>query len=322
VPEISEISQNDEGKKNAPADLVLKLSYPIKIRASNTDTNIFIEMPYEIARDTVISSYEFVPGHNSGIHHVFISIQNAVDVMQSGIETTLDGMFWDGKDFHYRSFSSNYLAFEGGWISGQSPYIMPAGIGWRIPKKGILIYQLHYGPSPISFTSEFELKFTYAQNKIERMVSARKYGSQSGRGEPYPPLVIPPDSVMVFTLNSPLDTDYSILAVGPHMHLLGKSFKAWLLKPNGDTTRLISIKDWNFNQQGFYFTPKFLKANKGDLMQFEVLLDNTSENLNNPNKPPKFVLSGNETKDEMIQISILVVPYQVGDELLHSRSNN
>ncbi len=35
--------------------------------------------------------------------------------------------------------------------------------------------------------------------------------------------------------------DFSIMYVWPHMHYLGKKYKAYVTKPNGDTTRLVHI---------------------------------------------------------------------------------
>jgi hypothetical protein len=198
---------------------------------------------------------------------------------------------------------------------------MPPKIGWLLPKKGLMLYQIHYGPSPVAVNCQFEMRFTYAKEKIERQPEGQQYGSQN-QAEPYPPLVVPPDSVMRFTINGPINFDYSIISMGPHMHLLGKSFKVWLLKPNGDTVRLVYINDWDFNQQEFYYPATLIKAEKGDVLQAEVILDNTSGNFRNPNKPPKLVKFGQSTKDEMIQFSIYMVPYKKGDEMLSPEINN
>jgi hypothetical protein len=127
---------------------------------------------------------------------------------------------------------------------------------------------------------------------------------------------------MRFTLNGTIDFDCSIIAISPHMHLLGKSVKAWLLKPSGDTIRLISIKDWDFNQQEYYYTDSLIKGEKGDKLQVEVVMDNTSNNIHNPNKPPKFVSYGPNTRNEMIQFSIYSVPYKKGDEMFRAKRDN
>jgi len=323
TPGTDNTSQQSEIRKNRPTDLVLKLPFAIKIMASTTDTTVLVEMPYEIDRDTVVSSYEFVPARNAGIHHVFITIEKAdkPDAQKSDYEDVQGLDFWDGKAFHER-LSYLYVSFAGNWRPGLSVTSMPAHVGWRIPKKGLLLYQLHYGPSPVAFTSEFELRFNYSKDTVERSPDGRKFGSQGNFAPPYPPLVVPADSIMRFTLNGPIDTDYSIVAISPHMHLLGKSVRAWILKANGDTIRLISIKDWDFNQQEFYYPPTLIKAEKGDMLQAEAVLDNTSSNIKNPNKPPKLVKYGPLTSNEMIQISIYIVPYRRGDEKISAKSDN
>ncbi|MCW3125132.1 MAG: hypothetical protein JWO03_790 [Bacteroidetes bacterium] len=308
------------------ADLVLKLPFPVYIQASNRDSNAFIEMPYELPNDTFISYYEFVSSYKSGIHHVMIYIQDAEERHEEtnfghDSDDKFDGNFWDGKAFHYRAFSSRFLCFAGGWIPGQLGITMPKSMGFRLPRKGILVYQIHYGPSAVAIKSDFELRLTFSKEKIERIARAVKFGSQGGIVEPYPPLLVPPDTVMRFTLNTIFPDSYSIIAMSPHMHLLGRSFRVWLIDPRGDTTKLINIKDWDFNWQGYYYPPHLIKVEKGSMLQAEVILDNTQNNIKNPNHPPRFVKYGNNTSDEMIQFSIYVVPYKKGDEELSVKEN-
>jgi len=93
------------------------------------------------------------------------------------------------------------------------------------------------------------------------------------------------------------------------------------LQPNGDTIRLINIPKWDFRWQYFYTFPTMLKIPKGSVIYVEAEFDNTIDNPNNPNNPPKQVSeryefggAGMRTTDEMLQFIITWLPYQMGDE--------
>jgi hypothetical protein len=65
-----------------------------------------------------------------------------------------------------------------------------------------------------------------------------------------------------------------------------------------------------------------IKIERGSILQADVVLDNTINNISNPNKPPRYVRDGNDTKDEMIQLVLLLVPYRQGDEMLQMKGKD
>lgn len=296
--------------------ITFTLPFNIHIAASTRDTNVWVEMPYQLEKDTFVSSYEFVTSKKNGIHHALFVVNDATDLPGNNY---YEEDFFDGKKMNHRVFNNSVLSLMGGWVPGSTPYALPGGIGYYLPRRGIISFQIHYGPPAKSFDDCFSVKLTYSTERIKRIVMVRKYGTGGGINEPYPPLLVPPDSVMHFALESQLSDSFSLMAVGPHMHLLGKKFTAWILKPNGDTIPLIRINDWDFNWQGFYYLPHLMKIEKGSVLQADVVLDNTNNNIRNPNNPPRYVRDGNDTKDEMIQLVVLLVPYRKGDEELQMR---
>jgi hypothetical protein len=101
------------------------------------------------------------------------------------------------------------------------------------------------------------------------------------------------------------------------MHLLGKSFEAFVATPDGRTIPLIKIPKWDFRWQYFYTFPKMLKVPKGSTIAAIGIYDNTSENPNNPYSPPREVIGTNgsmRVTDEMFQLMVTFVPYKAGDE--------
>jgi len=96
-----------------------------------------------------------------------------------------------------------------------------------------------------------------------------------------------------------------IIAIHPHMHLLGREMKVWAKASDDSVTPLIYIDDWDFNWQGFYFyrTPVALPV--GSWIELTAAWDNSATNPRNPNKPPRNVYWGERTVDEMGHAAIL-----------------
>ena len=132
-----------------------------------------------------------------------------------------------------------------------------------------------------------------------------------------PSLVIPPDTIMEFHTRYQVGQDISLLAVNPHMHLLGKSFKAYAVTLKKDTIPLVWIKNWDFRWQFYYTFRNMIKIPMGSAIIAEGVFDNTAENPLNPNFPPKTVIEPDhsmKTTDEMFQLIFSYLPYKEGDE--------
>jgi hypothetical protein len=128
-------------------------------------------------------------------------------------------------------------------------------------------------------------------------------------------LVIPANTKKTFTqLFDGVTIDVSLMAVLPHMHLVGKSTKIWVTPPVDETVPIIKIDDWDFHWQMNYTFEKLIKVPKGSLLESEVTYDNTTDNPNNPNSPPKLVRWGEKTTDEMCLTYFYYTFYLPGDE--------
>ena len=108
-----------------------------------------------------------------------------------------------------------------------------------------------------------------------------------------PPLVIQPNAIQTFKTQYKTTEDLSLLTINPHMHLLGKSFLAYAIKPDGDTIHLIRINRWDFRWQYFYTFKKMLKIPSGSTIFVEGVYDNTENNPLNPFHPPRIVAERN-----------------------------
>ena len=127
---------------------------------------------------------------------------------------------------------------------------------------------------------------------------------------------IPANTTPQFRAIWNVKSDISLLNVWPHMHYLGRDWEITLERPDGSKENLIRIDDWDFNWQGSYTFPKYIKVPKGSVIRAAALYDNTLANPFNPSFPPVDVGWGEKTKDEMFFLPFTYVDYQAGDELV------
>ena len=110
-----------------------------------------------------------------------------------------------------------------------------------------------------------------------------------------------------------LPVDADILAVLPHAHYLGKELSGFATLPDGTTKPLLLIKDWDFNWQGDYQYARPIFLPKGSTLAMRFTYDNSTNNVRNPNHPPRDVGYGPQTTDEMGELWFQVLPHNLND---------
>ena len=307
---------------------------PYFLKGNSYDQFLLVKVPYELPSDTFAALIEFVPGNKNVVHHVngdFVKYEFAkkkdvfagdrVVNMAEDTATLLQAFLKLGlpnDDGSYPVLQKSVVNFLPGAV-GQR---YPDGIGgYYLPRKGaFLLNDLHYG-----FTGKDDVldssyvNVFFAKAPPGRPVMEFQIGTLSsfGNAPVLPDLIIQPNTTKQVYSRYLVPNDISILTVNPHMHLLGKTFKAYAVKPGGDTIRLISIPRWDFNWQYFYTFKKMVKIPAGSAIIAEGLYDNTRQNLNNPFSPPQLVRDRNgsmKATDEMFQFIVTYLPYQPGDE--------
>jgi len=309
----------------------LKMLEPYKVIGNNTDQFMIVKIPYELERDTFVQAIEFVPDNRKLLHHVNGHIVQYEDGDK--------GSLLDGKSMvtYDRSLAQHLLYMELDILNddGSYPYLtssvvnyLPGSVNSQYPKgiggvflrkKGhFLLKDIHYGPTPIDTIDQSSINIFFTDKRPERPVQEILLGTL-GASKVEPPLIIPANEILTFKTSWEVPFDMSVLTVNPHMHLLGKTMKAFAITPEQDTIRLISIPEWNFRWQFFYTYPKMLKIPAGSEIYVFATFDNTSDNPENPFDPPRLIRERNGsmgTTDEMFQFIISYLPYKEGDETL------
>lgn len=275
--------------------------------AVNTVNDLYrcFVIPSGITTDQYITELEALPGNRSIVHHILIyedtsSVPAQLDASDPGPGYTNFG--------GTGSFASKLIGI---WVPGQQVSRLPAGMGIKLSANTNIVIQVHYpgGTTGQSDSTEIRFKLTGTPlREISINPPLNHYQLDNG------PLFIPANTTKTFTAQYTLPVDVSVLAVGPHMHLIGKSITSYGVTPTQDTIPFIHIPHWDFHWQGTYSFQKVLHVPAGTTLYSSAFYDNTTANLHNPNNPPQNVSLGESTTDEMMLVYFAYTAYQPGDE--------
>ena len=310
-------------------DAVIKMKEAVPIKGNGADHFYIVKISAQMPKDTFVSYFEFVPSQRKLAHHVNGHLINYEAGNKKNIDLGKTYALDNYKDYTPLYKEMNVLNDDGTfpvltpntvyYLPGFTPPVYPNGIGgYKMNKTAaILLSNIHYGPSSKDVMDSSYINIFYGA-KPKRPVFETQMGT-FGISKIEPELILQPNQIQTFHTQASLNGDATILSINPHMHLLGKSFWAFALTPSGDTIPLIKINKWDFRWQYYYTFKNPVIIKKGTVIHVYGTFDNTAQNPNNPNHPPKLVWQGEgvrsmQTTEEMFQFIFTYMPYKTGDE--------
>jgi hypothetical protein len=172
------------------------------------------------------------------------------------------------------------------------PEMLPEGTARAVPKGSRLVLQLHYHRSGQTESDQSEVGLYLAKEPVKKTVNL-------GIALDFRLAIPPGKDEHVSRAHWTTPRDAEILAVFPHMHVLGKDIKMTAYLPDGSTLPLVDVPRYDFNWQRNYFYEEPVTLPAGTRIETVAVYNNTDQNPNNPNSPPQFVRFGMGTNDEM-----------------------
>lgn len=298
-------------------DLILKMQHPFIVKGDNQERFVVFKIPFELPDSMNVEAIEFTSNNRKVVHHANYEIDAVPDM---DINSTAEYVnLTEESRFKYDQYTPyrQHMKYYGGWIPGSTYEAYPEGMGWTMPKRGVVLLTMHYAPLGKEEENISGVQFFFTKKEIKRTVKVVSLGSGGiGEKEIDPFFFIPANAVKTFHLKVTTPADQSLLSVWPHMHYIGKDFKAFGVTPAGDTIHLVSIPDWDFKWQEMYWFPRLVHIPRGTVLTIEGTYDNTADNPANPNSPPRLIYSNGDMKatDEMMTLIMLFLPYEAGDE--------
>jgi mono/diheme cytochrome c family protein len=279
------------------ADLVLRPDQAFTVAGRGGDVYRCFSIPTSFPEDRYFTTAVVVPGNSKIVHHMLAM----VDPTGVSAGRTADGVGRDGER-GYPCFGGPGFRIDGylgGWAPGARPWELPDGVGMLLPKGARVVFQLHYHNAQLTPQTDLtELRLKAATGPVRKRLHFMRVGRFN--------LSIPAGNPRYeIEAGSFVHQRMQLIAIHPHMHMLGREMKVWARMSDESITPLIHIADWDFNWQGFYWfrTPVALPV--ASWIELTAAWDNSAQNPRNPNTPPRDVHWGERTVDEMGHAAIL-----------------
>ena len=294
-------------------DLVLTMPAAFSVPADGPDVYRNFVLPTGLTQDRWVKAIELRPTARAVVHHVlFASDTTGTAAKQDGLDGQ-PGFPGLGTVFTIEALTNPLAAISGGlggWVPGTTPAFLPAGIAMPLPANSDLILQTHFHPNGQPQTEQTVVGIYFGpkpDRQITQLQAPAFFGIRAN-------IDIPAGETDYKVRGSfILAADADAVSVSAHCHYLGKEAKLTATLPTGEVKILLWIKQWDFNWQDQYMFQDLLFLPKGTRIDGELTYDNSSNNLRNPNHPPKRVQWGEQSTDEMGSLILNVVPHVASD---------
>jgi hypothetical protein len=305
---------NDDWILGEP-DLILESPSETTIAATGPDRFQVQVFPTNLSEDKYIVAMEVKPGNPRVVHHTLQMIdtlgiarklQTAAQAKQTADESDRGPGYFVKMGV---GFLPNPAGMLGGWAPGLLPKKLPDGIGQRLAKGADICVQFHYHRTGKLETDRTRIGVHFAKKPVT-----------------HPFQMIPPAGMFWsipagakdYKIDSSwrLDDDVSVYRLVPHMHLIGKDIELLVTPPGGKEISLIRIPEWDYNWQEQYELKEPLKLGKGTILRIRATYDNSADNPQNPSSPPRAVMWGEQTTNEMCFVFVGVASERVLPPLL------
>jgi hypothetical protein len=284
-------------------DLVVTLPEPYLLAGNGADEFRTFVLPVPITQMKYVEGVELRVDGAPVVHHANLRIDPTDWSRRLDAEDPLPG--YEGAVSPNARYPDGHFL---GWTPGQTPTRAAKGMAWRLRPGADLVMQLHLRKSgkPESLRPTVALYFT--NDAPVNLPLALRLGRQN--------LDIAPDTTYVARDSYALPVDVEVHAIHPHAHYRATDVKAYATLPDGTTRTLIHIDDWDFNWQDVYRYRSPLVLPRGTTIHTEFAYDNSSRNPRNPDAPPRRVLFGQNSSDEMGDLWLQVLPRNSADRAL------
>jgi hypothetical protein len=274
-----------EGWQLGEPDLVLTLPEPFTVPAEGEDVYWHFVFPLPIKTTKYLAAVECRPSNRLVAHHGVGMFDTSGKARQKDSQSPQIG---------YGGFDQGFLpaGFTPGYAPGQIPGRFMDGVSIPIQPGTDFVLQMHYHPIGREATDQTQVGFYFTDKPPTKSMTLVVMATEAIRIPANEPAFHGEDH---FTLPS----DFLVCNIWSHMHMIGKRVLVEATLPNGDQRKLLHIDDWDFNWQETYHWAEPFTLPAGTKIHSQWTWDNSASNPRNPHSPPKPILRGEGSTDEM-----------------------
>ena len=281
---------------------------PFVVPADGPDFSRIFVLRLPVTTPAYVNGLEFRPGNAGVVHHANIRI----DATSRSRE--LDDQ--DGEPGYSGLLLSSAVYPDGhflGWTPGQVAPLLPRGLAWRLNPGTDLVVEMHFVPNGRMQSVQPVVGLYFTADPPDRTPALLRLGRQS--------LEIPAGEKRFLSSDAfVLPVDVEVQAIQPHAHYRAREVHGTATLPDGRSTPLIYIKDWDYRWQHVYRYVTPLSLPKGTRIELRYVFDNSADNPRNPHQPPLPVHWGQRSTDEMGDLWVQMLAHTEEDLQLLKRS--
>lgn len=270
-------------------DLVLEMTEAAEIPAEGRDIYRYFAIPMKLDADQWVRAIEVRPSARTVVHHTLFFLDT------SGKAVQLDKADTKAAGFNGRGFSRGVSL--GGWAVGGTPMELSKGYALPMPKGSDFVLQTHFHPSGKKESEKTRVGIYFAdaapQKRLIEFQVPPKFGARTGL------LIEAGDNDYAIKDHLIVPEDLDLITVWGHAHQTCTDMVAVATLPDGTKVPLLKIDDWDFDWQGQYAYQEPVHLPKGTRIDTAIHYDNSADNSDNPNHPPRHIHWGEQSHDEM-----------------------
>lgn len=281
-------------------DLVIAPELPTRIPAEGKDFFRDNIIDPHLTKPTWIRSIDFRPKEQGTVHHIIPKLVKKEEVEKlRKIKYDFDDHSWDPKSINDIE-PYNVLGF---WSTGAPPFTSPAGTAFLVNPGDCFLLDVHYKPKGKVATEQPQVAFYETSQTPKDEMSVNVVASSAIYVQPGQ------QDARFFAIGKRIKHPTTVYAIWPHMHYLGRTFKAWAKFPSGYSKPLVAIDDWDPEWQLLYYLKSPMELPVGSKIYVTGTYDNSANNPRNPHSPPRVVESGESSKDEMLFFELFQIEH-------------
>jgi hypothetical protein len=294
--DLPEPPRFSEGWTLGEPDIVWTMPEEFEVPADGPDVYQNFVFKLDVPEGKYIKAAEYRPSNRRVVHHAVLSVDRTGDARKRDEADPAPGYGGSG--------TPDGQIFPGcmaTWTPGRDPVPLPEELSMPWQRGSDVVVQLHLHPSGKTEVERSNIGFYLTDQPPQRSMADLLLIDTK--------IDIPPGEKAYRTraeLTLPIDVE--LVGIFPHMHLIGRKFEVTAHPKEGEPKSLLRIDDWDFNWQTYYQYVVPAKLRAGTRIVMEAVHDNSAENEFNPNQPPRRVVWGEETTNEMSLAFLQVMP--------------
>lgn len=250
-------------------DLVLQPASPFTVAQDHDDYHA-LSLSTGLKEDRWLTAIDLKPGDGRVVHCATIYVEKEAGLPGAVIAT---------------------------WMPGQKAVALPDGVARRLAAGSRLFVKIHYRGVGEQIKDSSSVGLYFARTPPAKQ--AREIDLTS------PGAVIPAGaSLHRVTASYNIQEETEAIALRPRAHPLIVSLQATVYRPDGSEEVLIWTRGYRFDWQPTYHLKRAAPLAKGTRVEVVAYFDNSEENPNNPNSPPKQVRWSDLTPDPLCALTV------------------